>query len=143
MKKILAVFVALFAVTVAACTPDTTQPGPSGSVLVAEAGDTVRLAIGQSVNVAGELRVTFRGVGEDSRCPIDALCIWPGTAEVKLELQSSGQAPVSRTVHTFSEPRSITHGGFRIRPVEVAPMPTLKEPTNPSDYIVRLEITRG
>lgn len=45
------------------------------------------LALGRTVSIAGTpQRVTFEAVPEDSRCPIDAVCVWAGNARVSLRV---------------------------------------------------------
>lgn len=56
--------------------PDTTPAFPLGSPV----------ALGQKVR-AGDVTVTPVAVVEDSRCPIDARCVWPGRLVVRARLQ--------------------------------------------------------
>ena len=44
------------------------------------------LRAGQSAVVPGGLKVTFDRVVSDSRCPIDAICVWAGEAVIALKL---------------------------------------------------------
>lgn len=60
-------------------------------------GQPFTLTPGNSVTVDG-VQITFRAVGQDSRCPPDVQCIWEGDAEVRLRV---GNEEV--TLHT--------HGG--------------------------------
>ncbi|CAN5806681.1 hypothetical protein BH23GEM9_BH23GEM9_25150 [soil metagenome] len=124
----------------AACAKDTAEPASAGVVLEAQAGDTVRVAVGQSVRV-GSLTVAFRGIGEDSRCPIDVVCVWAGSAEALLDLSLSGATPTRVHLHTFREPGTATHGAYRVRLLHVSPAPLADQTITPSSYVVYLEIS--
>lgn len=59
--------------------PDSTPPAPQGSAV----------ALGQSVKV-GDLAVTPVAVVEDSRCPVDARCVWAGRLVVRTQIDGNG-----------------------------------------------------
>lgn len=59
--------------------PDGTPPAPQGSAV----------GLGQSVLV-GDLAVTPLEVVEDSRCPINVRCVWPGRLVVRTRIDGSG-----------------------------------------------------
>jgi len=46
------------------------------------------------------LRITFEGVGEDSRCPTGVQCMWAGDAAATFTLETPPAAAVQRTLHT-------------------------------------------
>ena len=60
------------------------------------------LRAGQSAVVPGGLKVTFDRVVSDSRCPIDAICVWAGEAVIALKLSRGFAAPVEREVRADS-----------------------------------------
>ena len=59
--------------------PDSTPPAPQGSAV----------ALGQSVQV-GDVSVTPVGVVEDSRCPVNARCVWAGRLVVRTRIDGAG-----------------------------------------------------
>lgn len=59
--------------------PDTTPPAPAGSAV----------ALGQKVRV-GDVTATPVSVVEDSRCPIDARCVWAGRLVVRTRIEGDG-----------------------------------------------------
>lgn len=63
--------------------PDTALPLPAGSAV----------ALGQKVQV-GAVTVTPLSVVEDSRCPINARCVWAGRLVVRTQIdgQAGGEA---------------------------------------------------
>lgn len=133
---------AALALVAAACAKDSVEPAGDGAMLLeAQAGDTVRLVVGQAARV-GDIAVTFRGVGEDSRCPIDALCVWPGSAEALLDVAVGSGTPVRVGLHTFSEPRSADFGQYTVKVAYVEPAQQSDRAIDPATYSVRLAISR-
>lgn len=59
--------------------PDTTPPAPAGSAV----------ALGQKVRV-GDVTVTPVAVVEDSRCPVNARCVWAGRLVVRTQVDGDG-----------------------------------------------------
>jgi hypothetical protein len=49
-----------------------------------KAGEEFTLAAGASASIDGRYLVTFEKVVEDSRCPMNARCVWEGNARVAL-----------------------------------------------------------
>ena len=118
---------------VAACDSPTT---PSVTI-----DQQVTMAPGEQVQVTDtSLRIRFEGVVNDSRCPIDAICVLGGDAEVRLTASNDG-APQMLTLHTGSM-APVTFDGFTFRLVELTPYPFSSQPFPPSDYRATLRVTR-
>jgi hypothetical protein len=49
-------------------------------------GEEFTLAAGASASIDGRYLVTFEEVPEDSRCPMNARCVWEGNARVALSV---------------------------------------------------------
>ena len=49
-------------------------------------GEEFSLAAGASASIDGRYLVTFEKVVEDSRCPMNARCVWEGNARVALSV---------------------------------------------------------
>src|SRR5262245_23660526 len=73
-------FAIVVGVSVAACKSPTSESSTP---------TTVTLAPGQSAH-AGGATVTFVGVVSDSRCPIDAMCVWAGEAMAAFQVSARG-----------------------------------------------------
>lgn len=116
-----------------ACDRATTPSVPIDQQFTMAPGDTVEVA-------DTSLRVRFDGVVNDSRCPIDAICIQGGDAEVRLTASNDG-APRMLTLHTGSM-APVTFDGFTFRLVELTPYPFSSQPFPPSDYRATLRVTR-
>ena len=141
MKKLVMV---LAAAAAAGCGNSTTEPELiEESATVVSVGDTVQLRLGEAATVAQSgLRVQFREVEADSRCPIDALCVWAGDAQVEIAVGNATSAQ-EYDLHSFLEPKEITHGSYRFRLVEVGPARRTTETPRPADYYIRLVVTRS
>ena len=139
MKKLVMVMAAAAA---AGCGNGTTEPELiENAATVVSVGDTVQLRLGEAASVASSgLRVQFREVESDSRCPIDALCVWAGDAQIEIAI---GNASTTHEydLHSFLEPKEVTHGGYRFRLVEVGPARRSTETPRPTDYFIRLAVT--
>lgn len=88
------------------------------------------VALGETQKVAG-IAVTPLEVLEDSRCPIEARCVWAGRVQVKSELQLGHE--VITVELDSSEPLHIDAGMLSI--AEVAPIASTKwSPIEPQHY---------
>ena len=89
----------------------------------------------------GDLTLTFQRVETDSRCPIDAVCVWSGDAEIALRIQQGAQAAVA-ALHTHVEPRRTVWNGYNIQFVSLAPSQRASVPLDPSEYRAQLLVER-
>lgn len=121
MKNLIAL--ALAPLALGACAvippPDSTPPQPQGYAV----------PLGQPLRV-GELVVTPRKLVEDSRCPMNARCVWAGRAVVKTTIAGAGWADTADL--TLGEPYG-THGKV-VALVSVRPEKTAGTETQPMDY---------
>src|SRR5262249_58503750 len=83
-------FVLAASAVLGACKDGVTSPSP-GKVV-----GNVTLAIGQEAPVEGTgLRILFRAVSDDSRCPADVTCVWEGDAGGALRGRGAATPPAS------------------------------------------------
>ena len=137
-------FVVLAAALIAVgCGNQATEPEEgAGTPQQAQVGDTIRLRLGSSARIGTTgIVVGFTRVVGDSRCPIDALCVWAGDAEVRVDL-SAGPAKTSAQLHSFLEPKSVDYNGYVFRLIEVAPALRSTETPRTEDYVIALEVTK-
>jgi hypothetical protein len=104
-------------------------------------GQPFDLRAGESAVVPGGLRVRFDRVVSDSRCPIDAICIWPGEAVLALKLSRGAGAAVEREVRADSRSPEISHLEYRIKAIAVAPYPRLDRKTPLEEFVATFTVT--
>lgn len=116
-----------------------TSPAAPRSVRL---GEPFTLAPGQTAQVEGTgLSVTFEGVSADSRCPVDVTCVWEGDAVV--DVSARPDADPRRELHTSGRYASEAEvGEYRMRLVELAPVPRAGASPAPGDYRATLVVTR-
>jgi hypothetical protein len=112
----------------------------SQTVSQREIGRAFEMKIGETVGV-GDLRLTFRSVEGDSRCPIDAICVWAGDAEIALKIEQGSQAAVA-ALHTTLEPKKTEWNGYTIALVSIAPSRNSQTAPDPKDYRAQILVTR-
>jgi hypothetical protein len=105
-------------------------------------GRPFELAPAASTQVDG-LTLGFERVAEDSRCPIDALCVWEGDATVVVSLRARSGEPVSFELHTGGgRPREAGFGDYTVRLVALLPALRSDRAIPPADYRATLIVTR-
>ena len=130
----------LFAASLAACSSGGYGPTDSGSPSPSEGN--VSVAVGDRVAVgATGVTIEFRAVTEESRCPLNAVCVWEGNGQVAITLASGYGATRDATLNTSLEPRRIDFAGLRIILSGLEPHPT-GEPIDPADYMATFRIER-
>jgi hypothetical protein len=101
-------------------------------------GEDFDLALGQSVRIAGKtLHVHFAKVIEDSRCPMNARCVWEGNAKIAVQLGDLS-AP---TFELNTSDRFATRGGsfgYDVVLVRLEPTPMTGE--NVKNYVATLRV---
>jgi hypothetical protein len=102
--------------------------------------DSLVLAPGQEVRV-DLLRMSFQRAGEDSRCPIDVVCVWQGNAAVELALGIGTGPSYPFVLNTANGAPAVEHGGYRVTLLDLAPAPRAGVEIPPDEYraTVRVE----
>lgn len=110
------------------------------------------LAVGQSLRYDSGLKLTFVKVRNDSRCPMGALCIWAGDAEVVLIAKVGNQPDKIIRIHTYSNPTSVsipaaapgtisTMKTYYVKIARLSPQPRIGSTIKQSDYRLALDIS--
>ena len=116
--------------------------GPTDSGSPSLSDGSVSVSIGETTAVgATGVTITFRAVTEDSRCPLNAVCVWEGNGQVALTLANGYGATRDATLNTSLEPRRIDYAGLRITLSGLAPYPA-GNPIDPADYVATFRIER-
>ena len=131
------------AITLSACTTvEKTVVADPRVLIVAEPNGVLSLPLGQTATVAGsQYRVTFRQVTEDSRCPINAVCVWEGRARIEIAVSTEG-GPTQTAILSLTPPdkNEVRIGDLLVKLVGLAPAPETPQP--PRNYVAELVITK-
>lgn len=88
-----------------------------------------RAALNDTVSVDGP-RVTPLEVLEDSRCPMNARCVWAGQVRLKVRVHLGSRDEVHELIS--NKPVNVADGSLEL--VEVQPDRVAGEPLDPRDY---------
>ncbi|HST07757.1 MAG TPA: hypothetical protein VLJ83_06265 [Gemmatimonadaceae bacterium] len=131
------VVAALLAVEIGCASVDT-------PVVAANPGVAFALPVGKTATVNGNsARITFNRVTDDSRCPVDVVCIWAGDAKVELAITRNGSPADTQVISITSPNNEVVSGDLRIRLVGLAPAPRQSEPSARRAYVAQLVVTPG
>lgn len=101
------------------------------------------LGIGQTANIEGEkLVIKFKAVLEDSRCPINVVCVWAGNGKVEFEILDIDGQNKTVILNTEEEPREITLKGHKLKLISLNPPRVDGVSISPGDYSVTLLVER-
>ena len=101
------------------------------------------LSIGQSARINGEkLVIKFKAVLEDSRCPINTLCVWAGNGKVEFEVLDIDGESKMIVLNTEEEPRLAPLKGHTLKLVSLNPPRIDGVSISPGDYRVTLSVER-
>ena len=137
--------IALLTAALAACSSNSTTGSDaplqsSQTITQREIGKAFEMKIGDSFTV-NDLKLTFRSVEADSRCPIDAVCVWAGDGEIALKIEQGSQAAVA-ALHTMLEPKKTEWNGYTISLVTLTPVRQANKPVDPKDYRAQILVSR-
>ncbi|MCO6480563.1 MAG: hypothetical protein J5I94_28230 [Phaeodactylibacter sp.] len=127
-----------FGLLLAAC--DESEVKPQGDF---RPGESFELPYqGEGSCSCGNLSVSFTDVVEDSRCPVNAVCVWEGRAVVQLKLQlPTGNDTILLAAHAGNEAAARdTVGNYRIELLKVSPYPAGSEPIDKERYRIELVV---
>lgn len=94
------------------------------------------IGIGQTTQ-AGPLTIRANALVEDSRCPMNARCVWAGRVVVDVTLTQAGRT--TRTNLILGEPHALENGSIMLDSVEPGKMTGAGQP--PLDYRLHFTFT--
>ena len=103
-------------------------------------GQSFELRPGASAILRDGLKVAFDGVRADSRCPMDALCVWAGDATVTVRLSQPAATPAERALHTQAGGPEAQYLAYVSKLVALAPYPRSDRQIRPDDYVATLAV---
>jgi hypothetical protein len=113
--------------------------GPAKAILDKE----FSLGIGQSASIDGEkLVIKFKAVLEDSRCPINVVCVWAGNGKVEFEVIDIDGQNKTVILNTEDEPKAAILKGHKLILISLNPPRIDGVSISPGDYSVKLRVER-
>jgi len=104
--------------------------------VIVEPGLSFALAPGQTAEIKrSDMRITFRQVREDSRCPTDVTCVWEGDAKVEVVIARAGAPDETRLLSIKSPGNEARVGNLKIRFVGLTPVPRQADAGAPKNYL--------
>ena len=141
MKKLLALSLSAMALTACQNSEQVLSTEPEQAAVTTDMGRTFELRPGQTARVGnGGLLVGFRGVSQDSRCPVDVNCVWSGDAALQVPVTVGRMAWTNLELHTDIQPRSARFREFTITVVGLQPAPRSTEQIRSDRYVVTLRV---
>ena len=116
------------------CAGHPTQPGEL------PLGQSFELRVGTSAILRDGLKVTFDGVQSDSRCPMDALCVWAGDAVITVSLSQPPGVRAERVLHTQPTGSEASYLAYVIKLIALSPYPRSDRQIRPDDYAATLTV---
>lgn len=120
--------------TLVACDDEPAGPKP---------GESFTLGIGERATLdAVHISVRFLAVSEDSRCPLQAQCVWAGDGAVVLEVAPADADAAEHTLHTNPEsgPGAVVLAGYDLTLLGLGPYPDTPGAIGPDEYTATLAL---
>jgi hypothetical protein len=118
--------------------------GRDGTEIAAVPGDvqsTVTLRLGETRPVRGTaLLLTFRRVLEDSRCPVDVVCITAGDAAVELLVRTTVSTSEPVKLYLDRQPREMSRQGYKLTLQGLQPARRTDRPIPQAEYGATLSV---
>jgi hypothetical protein len=124
----LRIFVLVPALIAGACSNSPTGPD-------AVAGRPFDLRAGAVSTLPDGAHLRFDRVHADSRCPMDALCVWAGDATISVTLYPARGPAELREMHTQPTGSQISYANYLITLTALAPYPRSSQEIRASDYV--------
>ncbi len=141
MKKIVIAFVLVIlvaTVSVALLTrTETAKNKQNGNDTVITYPHEVLLRVGETKNI-GDLVLTLESVPEDSRCPINAKCIWAGRVAISLIAREAGLA---KTLVLKTDDAPVSFAGVLLSIANVAPLKEMGAISS-GQYVITIKVDK-
>lgn len=121
--------------------PEPPHSGTGPRVEVVALPETLTVRAGESRwVVSGQLHVTFEGVEQDSRCPLNVNCVHMGDAAMRFRLRyEEGSSRV--LLYLTGEPRVARFGSLAMEILELSPHPVDGIRIPPESYVSRIRLS--
>lgn len=103
-----------------------------------------QLIINQTAIIeTANISLTFLNITEDSRCPEDAVCVWPGQVKALFSMKINQQQEIFNLTLNSNETQSQkTMAGYMVKLSKVDPYPKSDKTISTGSYVATLTINR-
>jgi hypothetical protein len=122
------------AIVAAGCVNSPTGPD-------AVVGKPFELKVGAVSELPNGARLRFERVAADSRCPMDAMCVWAGDATVMVTVNPSAGGTESLELHVQPAGSQVSYANYIITLSALAPYPQKSQEIRPGDYIATFVVS--
>ncbi len=85
------------------------------SVTWGKNSESVNIRLGQAKAAdRGKISIRFIAVTEDSRCPMNARCVWAGNAKIKVAVSVGRGRAETVELNSATKPQTVTVQGYRL-----------------------------
>ena len=116
------------------------DPGGDKTIML---GDTVYVDYGKTLhNFKEQIWITFDSLYEDSRCPLDVVCVWEGNAKLGFTFRHENQKAriALNTYPGFNQDTTVFR--YRISLTGVLPVPHSDSSYTADDYSAQIVVDR-
>jgi hypothetical protein len=124
----------LAALLTAACFNSPTSPD-------VVAGQPFELRAGATATLPDGVRIKFERVASDSRCPMNARCVWAGEATIAISLAAPRGNPEPRELTTTPGKSEISYGDLMISLTGLTPDRITTREIPPDAYVATFVVT--
>ena len=111
---------------------------PTKHLIEPKLDEEIQIKFGESITLEKEkLRIKFKSLAGDSRCPQGVVCVWAGNAEVILEVSKHEIA-----LNTILDPNEKVVGDYNIQLRDVIPYPKAGKELKPENYSIKIVISK-
>lgn len=107
----------------------------SNQITEAQSGRQIELTVNQEKKIPkSELTIKFVSVVEDSRCPVDADCVWAGNAKVRISIKKAKAAWQTFELNSNLPEKAVKFAGCKIELINLDPKPRTNIRINRNGY---------
>jgi len=121
---------------------NSTSPSQENYALILNDTNSVKLNE-YLLNSNENLRLSFKNLLEDSRCPIGAECFWEGNAKVEIEFIIGDETHLLELNTYYNFQRDSTLNNYYLKLIDVLPYPTLDGSYLDEESIIKIFISKN
>ena len=109
----------------------------------AQTNRQVKIQINQTKRIfRNNLTVKFVSLVEDSRCPVDANCVWAGNAKIQIKVINARGVSRFFELNTNLKPQAIKFSSYEIKLIDLNPKPRTNIRINRNGYVATMIVSR-